>query len=606
MALLAALTSFVLYALTASPSLGWLDSPEFVAAGVTLGVPHSPGHPLAALAGHLGALIPLGDLVFRVNLISAAASAGAAAFMATAARRLLDHLAPSLPAPARAAAALAVALLYALSWSAWFQAVRAEVYALEALLHGAVLMLAIDVLVREQRGGHAPGLYAAGLLAGLALATHPYIALTAIVPAVVVILAWQRPGWARGARTALLVVLGLAALLQTPVRALQYPLVNWGAPYTAERFAWTVSARAFHKSTVAEHASPPVVDAAQIVATLFEQATPVMFLAALLGLYAGLRQSRTSRQIAVTLAGTLALALVGRVLVGFNPDTGDDHGYLLPGLAAVLLLGLLGLAILTEALAETGRPRAAGAILAGLLALLVPWQLVRFLPQASLANARASDQMARWQLDGLPPRALLLSAYYETQFRLWALAAVEGARPDVDVLDRSFLTYPGMAEDARRAHPDLAHVIDAPLAAGAPLPVDHLRALARQRPVHVELHLNLDDTADPWLLPAGPFAALQPEAPSEDARAAAERQDQLAGSELGRRVITAQDAADLPPAELTRVQSALLWHDVTRLMFFCRQGRLWAARQTLEHARQLAPEDTTLRDLAARCGLASP
>jgi hypothetical protein len=602
-ALLAALTSFVLYALTASPALGWLDSPEFVAAGVTLGVPHSPGHPLAALAGTLGALVPVGDLVFRVNLISAAASAGAAAFLAVAVRRILDRLAPSLPARARAGAALAVALLYALSWSAWFQAVRAEVYALEALLHGAVLMLAIDALLRDRRA-HAPGLYAAGLLAGLALATHPFIALTAIVPAVVVVLAWQRPGWARGARTMLLVLLGLAALLQTPVRALQHPLVNWGAPYTAERFAWTVSARAFHRTTGVEQPSPPVEDVVQMIATLFEQATPVLFLAALLGLYAGLR-SRQARPIAVALAGTLALAVTGRVLIGFSPDIPDDHGYLLPGLAAVLLLGLLGLAILTETLARA-RPRVAGAVLAGALALLVPWQLVRFLPRASLAGARASDEIAAWQLAGLPPRALLLSSYYETRFRLWALAAVEGARPDVDVLDRSFLTYPGMAEEARLARPELAALIDAPIAAGAPLPVERLRALARTRPVRVELHLNLDETADAWLLPAGPFVALQPEAPAEAARTAAEHQDRLAASDLGRRLAASQPPADTPAAEATRVHSALLWHDVTRLMFFCRQGRLWAARQALEHARDLAPEDTTLRDLAARCGIQAP
>jgi hypothetical protein len=602
-ALLAALTSFVLYALTASPALGWLDSPEFVAAAVTLGVPHSPGHPLAVLAGQLGALVPVGDLVFRVNLISAASSAGAAACMAVTARRLLDRLAPSLPALARAGTAVAVALLYALSWSAWFQAVRAEVYALEALLHGVVLMLAIDVLVREQRGGHAPGLYAAGLVAGLALATHPFIALTAIVPAVVVVLAWQRPGWTRSGRTLLLVLLGLAALLQTPVRALQHPLVNWGAPYTAERFAWTVSARAFQKTTTVKQPSPPAEDVVQMLATLFEQATPVLFLAALLGLYVGLR-SRHTRPITVALAGTLALAVTGRVLIGFSPEIPDDHGYLLPGLAAVLLLGLVGLAIAAETLAQA-RPRAAGVALAGVLALLVPWQLVRFLPQASLADARASDTLATWQLDGLPPRTLLLSGYYETRFRLWALSAVEGARPDIDVLDRSFLTYPGMAEDARLAHPELASLIDAPLAAGAPLPVDRLREIARARPVRVELHLNLDETADAWLLPAGPFAAFQPEAPDEDARTAAEHQDRRLASNLGARLIAPEDPAT-PVAERVRVHSALLWHDLSRLTFFCRQGRLWAARQAMEHALDLAPGDATLRDLATRCKLQSP
>jgi hypothetical protein len=605
-ALLAASLSFVLYALTASPALGWLDSPEFIAAAVTLGVPHSPGHPLPVLAGHLGALVPVGDLVFRVNVMSAAASAGAAACMAVAARRVLDHLAPTLPRMARLVAATAVAVLYALSWSAWFQAVRAEVYALEALLHGAFLALVIGILTRDPQRTDARGLYAAGLVAGLALATHPFIALTAIAPAAVVVLAWRRPGWGRVVRLVSFVVLGLAALLQTPVRAAQHPLVSWGAPHTAERFVWTISAKAFHKTTTQEHASPPAEDLAQIIATLGEQATWLMLFAAMIGLYAGLRRGQVARQLTAMLAGVLALAAAGRVLIGFDPGVPDDHGYILPALSALLLLGLIGLAIAAEALAQVVRARAVGAVLAGMLALLVPWQLVRFLPQANLTEARASDRLAHWQLDDMPPRTLLLSAYFETRFRSWALAAVEASRPDVDIIDRSFLTYPGMAEEARRAHPALADLIDARLAAGAPLPAERLRALARTRPVRIELHPNLDAAADAWLLPAGPFAALQPDAPTEAARAAAEHQDGVAARQMRERLQAAQEPADEQPAETARVNSALLWHDVTRLQWFCRQGRLSAAQQTLEHAWLLAPEDVTLRDLATRCGLRAP
>jgi hypothetical protein len=605
--LLAASLSFVLYAITASPALGWLDSPEFVAASVTLGVPHSPGHPLPVLAGYLGTLLPVGDLVFRVNLVSALASAGAAACMAVAARRLLDYFAPALPRMARSAAATAAAMLYALSWSAWFQAVRAEVYALEALLHGAVLTLVIGILTREEQGVDARRLYAASLIAGLALATHPFIALTAIAPAAVVVLVWRRPGWACTARVVLFGALGLAALLQTPIRAAQHPLVSWGAPHTAERFLWTVSARAFHKATTKEHASPPAEDLAQTVATMVEQATWVMFFAALLGLYVGLRRGRAARQLTAALAGTLALALGGRVLIGFDPIVPDDHGYVLPALSAVLLLGVAGLATLAEAAARHLRPRVAGAVLAALLALLVPWQLTRFLPAASvLAGARASDRMAHWQLDALPPRTLLLSAYFETRFRLWALTAVEASRPDVDIIDRSFLTYPGMAEEARRDHPALADLIDAPLAAGAPLPAERLRTLARARPVRVELHPNLDAATDPWLLPAGPFAAIEPDAPADDARARAEQRDRLAASELRELLQGAADPAERLPAEDARVASALLWHDFTRLLLFCRQGRLSAAQQTLEHAWHLAPEDVTLRDLGTDCGLRLP
>ncbi|HWN70266.1 MAG TPA: DUF2723 domain-containing protein, partial [Haliangium sp.] len=576
--LLAASLSFMLYAITASPALGWLDSPEFVAASVTLGVPHSPGHPLPVLAGYLGTLLPVGDLVFRVNLVSALASAGAAACMAVAARRILDYFAPALPRMARLSAATAVALLYALSWSAWFQAVRAEVYALEALLHGAVLALVTGILTREEQGIDARGLYAASLLAGLALATHPFIALTAIVPGAAVVLVWRRPGWTRVARVVLFATLGLAALLQTPIRASQHPLVSWGAPHTAERFLWTVSARAFHKATTYEHASPLAEDLAQTIATMIEQATWVVFFAALLGLYAGLRRGGAARQLTTVLAGVLGLALAGRVLIGFDPNVPDDHGYVLPALSAVLLLGLVGLATLAEAVAQHLRPRVAGAGLVGLLALLVPWQLARFLPAAEvLASARASDRIAHWQLDGLPPRTLLLSAYFETRFRLWALQAVEARRPDVDIIDRSFLTYPGMAEEARREHPALADLIDAPLAAGAPLPAERLRALARSRPVRVELHPNLDAAADPWLLPAGPFAAIEPDAPAEDARAEAERRDRLAATEMHELLQGALHPAARLPAEDARVASAMLWHDFTRLVLFCRQGRLSAA-----------------------------
>lgn len=602
--LLAASLSFVLYAITTSPALGWLDSPEFVAASVSLGVPHSPGHPLPVLAGYLGTLLPVGDLVFRVNLMSALASAGAAACMAVAAQRIVDHAAPTLPRPARIAAATAVGLLYALSWSAWFQAVRAEVYALEALLHAAVLALALGMLTRAPRAVDARRLYAASLVAGLALATHPFIALTAIVPAAVVVLVWQRPGWARAARVVLFAALGLAALLQTPIRAAQHPLVSWGAPYTAERFVWTVSARAFHKATTAEHASPPAEDLVQAVATMAEQATPVMFLAALLALYAGLRRGGAIRQLAAALGGTLGLAIGGRVLIGFDPAVPDDHGYVLPGLSAVLLLGVAGLAILAEAAARRVRARVAGVLLAAVVIALVPWQLARFLPAASaLANARASDRMAHWQLDDLPPRTLLLTAYFETRFRLWALQAVDARRPDVDIVDRSFLTYPGMAEEARRAHPELADLIDAPLAAGSPLPVEHLRALARTRPVHVELHSNLDPGADPLLLPAGPFAALAPDPPAADTRAAAEQRDIETAARLHALLLPPADPAKTLPAEAARVHSALLWHDFTRLLLLCRQGRPLAAQQALEHARRLAPADATLPALARDCGL---
>ena len=59
LALLATLPPFVLYLATLSGHSYWLDSGEFVAAALTLGVAHPPGHPLAALMGNLFSWLPI-------------------------------------------------------------------------------------------------------------------------------------------------------------------------------------------------------------------------------------------------------------------------------------------------------------------------------------------------------------------------------------------------------------------------------------------------------------------------------------------------------------------------------------------------------------------
>lgn len=595
-ALFVFLTAFVAYALTASPVMGWLDSPEFVAASACLGVPHSPGHPLPVLLGKLGALLPVGDVTMRINLMSALAAAGAAVAVQRAGARVARIVAPTLGERTHELGAAALALGFALSWSVWFQGERAEVYALAGFFLAAFMAEMIAIMTAKPHDPRA--WYAAALWAGLALATHHFIALTVVLPAALFALA-RRPGVRIVAMSAVLVVLGLAAFAYLPVRAARHPEVNWGAPYTAERFAWTVSARAFHKAAAEDHVSTPGRDAAHVVATLAEQSSWPLALAMLVGLYLGVR-SRRRRMLALCAGSVMAAGMAGRVLVGFDPEIPDHHGYLMPALAALFLLSLAGFFALA-ALLSRARPRWQNAVSMALvagLAVLAPVQIGRFGHAASLARARASDELAHWQLAALPPGTLLLSSYFQTSFRLWALRSVEAARPDVSILDRSFLTYPGAAAEATRAYPELAALINAPLRAGAPTPIAMLAHMAEKRPVMVELHPNLEPAVDPWLLPHGPFAQLSAAPPSPAERDRAERTDaQLRG------VLVERIGQDLAPGDRRGLRDALLWHDVVRLRLFCRQSRLRAARATLEDALQLAPGDSTLLDLATRCGL---
>lgn len=589
------LSAVVVYGWTASPAMGWLDSPEIVAAAASLGVPHSPGHPLPVLLGTLGTLVPVGDIAFRVNLMSALAAGGAALAIFAAARRLAALVAPELVPRTRTLLCAAAALVAAFCGSLWLQGVRAEVYALEALLVFALLAVLL-AYVAGQRGS----LYIAGLLAGLALATHHFIALTVVVPGAITVLAMRaRPGGRMAAMVCLLGIVGLAVLVQLPIRAARYPVVDWGAPRTAERMVWTVSAKAFHKAVGREQVSSRGQDTAEIVAALADQLTWPMLIAALLGLYLGLR-SRRWRPAALLLAGVAACAAGGRVLIGFDAAVPDDHGYLMPAVGAVLLLAVAALAALLQALATRGMRAVPAVVIAGLFVLAAA-QLARFGPQTSLYGAYASSDLSDWELDRLPPRSLLLASYFQTSFRLMTRRAVEGARPDVAMLDRSLLTYPGMAEDARHAYPELAELIDAPLRAGAPTPVAQLARLAAARPVLVELHINLDPAAEAVLVPAGPFARVVPGPLSDALRDQAEAMDAQARAALDARL---GRLAAMPPGDRAGVRDALLWHDFVRLGFFCRQSRLHAARGALDHAFSLAPGDVTLHAMATSCGLA--
>src|SRR6267143_5356183 len=62
--------AFLLYFLTAARDIVVGDTPEYITAAVTLGVPHPPGYPLFTMLGHLFSYLPLGPIPFRVNLLA--------------------------------------------------------------------------------------------------------------------------------------------------------------------------------------------------------------------------------------------------------------------------------------------------------------------------------------------------------------------------------------------------------------------------------------------------------------------------------------------------------------------------------------------------------
>ncbi|MCG3203702.1 MAG: hypothetical protein KCHDKBKB_00374 [Elusimicrobia bacterium] len=120
---------FVLYLSTVAPHLApYRDAGEMAALLGTLGVAHPPGYPLYTLLGSLITWLPVGNLVYRVNVFSALCAAGALVFLFHALRTWLGR--PS---------ALLVTCFFGLSNPFWDLATVSEMYTLGVLWFCALL-----------------------------------------------------------------------------------------------------------------------------------------------------------------------------------------------------------------------------------------------------------------------------------------------------------------------------------------------------------------------------------------------------------------------------------------------------------------------------------
>src|SRR5215211_3473956 len=70
-AVLIGLSALALYIRTLAPSLLWGDSAEFQTLSYTLGMTHPSGYMTQIMLGKLFTYIPVGDIAYRVNLMSA-------------------------------------------------------------------------------------------------------------------------------------------------------------------------------------------------------------------------------------------------------------------------------------------------------------------------------------------------------------------------------------------------------------------------------------------------------------------------------------------------------------------------------------------------------
>lgn len=236
----AAFPALLIYLRTMAPTVYGLDSAELTTGAYTLGIVHPPGSPVYLLLGHFFTWLPIGDVGYRVNLLSVVAGSVMTGFLYLILYQLtrIRWL------------ALITTWILAFSYYVWISALTAELYALQGAWVAGLFWLALRW--REQQRPWQLLLFT--FLYGLGLGNH--LSLVLLIPGFTVLLFVALSPRPRLAVSLLLTaaatgLLGTLIYLYLPIRYLSTDNLNYARDYwginltTWKGFWWMVSGRIF-------------------------------------------------------------------------------------------------------------------------------------------------------------------------------------------------------------------------------------------------------------------------------------------------------------------------------------------------------------------------
>ena len=481
-ALVAGTCVLLLYVLTLAPTTAMWDASEYITAAYTLGIPHPPGNPLFVLLGRVAALVPLGSVAVRVNLLAAVSSALSAAVWFLVVERVLSNWFTARWM--RLLGASLGAVLGATAFTVWNQSVVNEkVYTVSLAFFAIVSWLTVRWC--DEPDGRAADriLVLIAYLIGLGYANHPAGFL--VGPAVAVAVLVRRPAtilrWRLLLAGVLALALGVSPFLLEPIRAAHHPVLNEGEPTgctgeigfactfshtTVSRLMDNVNRVQYGKPDLAERQAPFSAQVgmwwlyfkwqwlrdARGTQPFTQTALAVLFFG--LGLWGGVvhwRHDRASFWFFGPLIGTVTIALVYYMnfkygasqdpgLHGVAREVRDRDYFYLWSFSAWSVWAALGLMGIWHAMATTGRARhaprwatSAPILLLGIVPLMANWR------DASRAGETATREWAHDLLNSVEPYGILVTLGDNDTFPLWYAQEVEGVRPDVTVAVTSLL-----------------------------------------------------------------------------------------------------------------------------------------------------------------------
>lgn len=439
------LLPFILYLLTAAPTIYNLDSAELTTAAATGGLVRATGYPLYLVLGRLWAFLPVGDVGFRLNLFSAFCGA-LTVFLA---EHILRRLSVSPLARLGALGLLATVPYF------WGLSLIAEVYTLHTALMAAVIL----ALLRwgeepTPRRFFWPVFF-------LALSAGNHAATVLLVPGFVwyvLLVGWrnllQPRLWTAGILAALA---GLSVFLYLPLAYATRPAFNYAGMFNAqgvfepvnlhslEGILWLVTGRSFAGLMFGYRLSEIGPQAWQFSQQLWMAFFAIGVGPGLLGLVVLFRRDwRTASMLLLIFAANAVFYINYRVI--------DKNTMYLPVYVVWALWVGVGYQVLLDWLPLAGRELSGSQRLTlNTVPLLVRGVMVVAVIAALAWNWSRVDLSSDWSTREQSEAILaqveqdaIVFGWWETIPALQYLQLVEGERPDVLLINRFLISGDNM------------------------------------------------------------------------------------------------------------------------------------------------------------------
>ena len=452
------------YILTLSPALSFIDSGELAANCIILGIAHPPGYPLYVQLGKIFSLLPLGEPIYKLNLMSAfwVSLSNLCLFLSVI---LISNVFTSqeLKTKLKLSGAILITFLFSFSPILWSQATQNEVYSLNIFLCSLIILIALYWFKLNQSAINSNRrnscfIYLLPYLLGLSSGNHLLSVL--LIPAFIFLLTSTADRRIYSFKSLALIlgflILGISIYLYLPIRSSLNPPLNWGDPSNWLNLKNHLTAKIYQSWMFTETKLALRDNFGYFLSLFFKQfplwAYPLMFL----GIFKAFKQN-------LKLAIFFLLIILFNLLWSLNYDIKDIQPYFLQTILTSVFLLYLGLLLLFQILEgflswlKTSE-KLRLYINFSVFSILTLFFVLKFATEFKAQN-RSRDYIpydfSMNILRSAHKDALVLTEVWDYYSSWLYLKFVENKRPDLEIANTALLEYSWYKNYMQKYYPSL-------------------------------------------------------------------------------------------------------------------------------------------------------